>query len=83
VAQAERVACTSERWYKAQKFMTDRDRYLTIRASAYELDMVKALAAREDLTASEFLRFLIRRTYAEAFETGKPRAKPKPKATRK
>lgn len=52
--------------------MVDRDRYLTLRASKEERDMLKALAEREGLTASDYVRQFIRRAYEKAF-SGKAR----------
>jgi len=50
---------------------------LTIRASTEEVEMLRALAEREGLTASDYLRLFIRRAHAEAFGAAKPRKKPK------
>jgi hypothetical protein len=45
--------------------------------NADEMQMVKALAEAESLSASEYVRLLIRREHADRF--GKPRASKKPR----
>lgn len=44
-----------------------RDRYLTIRASSAEREMVQDLAANDGLTVSDWLRLTIRQRHIEAF----------------
>ncbi|MBI2393163.1 MAG: hypothetical protein HYV09_26495 [Deltaproteobacteria bacterium] len=47
--------------------MVDRDLYLTLRVSEEEREMLRALAERDGVSASDFVRLHIRRTYREAF----------------
>ncbi len=53
--------------------MVDRDRRLSIRIAGEEWDMLHALAERDGVSASDYIRTFIRRSYAEAFGTKKPK----------
>jgi uncharacterized protein (DUF1778 family) len=50
-----------------------RERNLNFRVSEEEADMLKALAERQGLSASDFLRQYIRRAFAETFPPKKKR----------
>jgi uncharacterized protein (DUF1778 family) len=56
--------------------MVDRDLNLVVRVSEDERAMLQALAERDGITASDFVRLYIRRAYREAFGE-KPAAKTK------
>lgn len=56
--------------------MVDRDRALTVRMSDEEIAKLHALAERDGVSQSDFVRLFIRRAYAEAFGDKRP---PKPK----
>jgi len=56
--------------------MVERNRYVTIRTSDEEAAMLYALAERDGVSQSDYLRLFIRRTYAEVFGDKKP---PKPR----
>jgi hypothetical protein len=51
--------------------MVDRDRRLSMLISEDEHTMLRALAEKEGLTASDWIRQSIRRAHAEAFPTTK------------
>jgi predicted DNA-binding protein len=53
--------------------MVERDRRLSIRIGDEEWQMLYALAEREGISASDYIRLFIRRTYAEAFGSAKPK----------
>ena len=53
--------------------MVDRDSKLTIRIADEEVAMLRALAEKDGISASDVLRLFIRRAYAEAFGTKKPK----------
>jgi uncharacterized protein (DUF1778 family) len=55
--------------------MVDRSRTLNlnVRVNADEGDMLRALAEREGLSASDIVRQYIRRAYAEAFPPKRPK----------
>ena len=54
--------------------MVDRDKRLSIRIGDEERKMLEALAARDGLTVSDYVRLFARRAYAEAFpEKQKPK----------
>jgi uncharacterized protein (DUF1778 family) len=55
--------------------MVDREKRINVRVSAEETAMLAALAEREGLSQSDVLRLFIRRAYAEAFGTKKPKQK--------
>lgn len=55
--------------------MVERDRRLSIRIAEEEWQMLKALAEREGLSASDFVRVFIRRAYAELEPIPKPKRK--------
>jgi predicted DNA-binding protein len=57
--------------------MVERDRRLSIRIANEEWDMLHALAEREGISASDYIRLFIRRTYAETIGPAKPAKKPK------
>lgn len=52
-----------------------RDERLNLRVGKSEVAMLDALAEVDGLTASDVIRVLIRRTYAERFGDKKPKAK--------
>jgi uncharacterized protein (DUF1778 family) len=52
--------------------MVDREARINLRASEEEAAMLRALAERDGISASDFLRLYIRRAYREAF--GSPRS---------
>jgi hypothetical protein len=54
-----------------------RERLLTVRMNAAEMAMVEALASREGLSASEWIRNIVRRehTLATAAKPPKPKRK--------
>jgi uncharacterized protein (DUF1778 family) len=52
--------------------MPERDRNMNLRVSADELAMLRALAERDGLSGSDFLRQYIRRSYVEHFGEKKP-----------
>jgi len=54
--------------------VVDRDKRLSIRIGDEERKMLEALAKRDGLTVSDYVRLSARRAYADAFP-----AKPKPK----
>lgn len=58
--------------------MVDRDSKLTIRISEAELDMLRALAERDGVSASDVLRLFIRRAYLDAFGETTSKAPKKP-----
>lgn len=47
--------------------MVDRDKNLNVRMSAEEAEMLLALAEKDGVSQSDFVRLFIRRAYAEAF----------------
>jgi hypothetical protein len=51
----------------------DRTERFTMRVRAEEKQMISALADRDGLSASDYLRLLVRRTYAAAFGVDRPR----------
>jgi hypothetical protein len=53
--------------------MVDRDRRLSIRIAEDEWQMLHALAEKEGVSASDYVRLFIRRTHADVFGTTKPR----------
>jgi hypothetical protein len=57
--------------------MVERDRRLSIRIADNEWDMLKALAEREGLAVSDYVRLFIRRSHSEAFGDAKPAKKRK------
>lgn len=59
--------------------MAERDVALSIKVSVEEREMLRALADRDGLSASDVVRVFIRRAHAEAFGT-KPKKATKPKA---
>ena len=59
--------------------MVERDRRLSIRIANEEWEMLHALAEREGISASDYIRLFIRRTHAQTIETAKPAKKPKRK----
>ena len=54
-----------------------RDRPVNIRMNDDEVEMLKTLAHESGLSASDIVRQLIRREYAEKQGPGKPAKKPK------
>lgn len=58
---------------------TERTELLTVRVTPEEMAMVKRLAAEDGLSASDLIRQFVRRSYAERFDSPKP----KPKSKRK
>lgn len=51
----------------------DRTERLGVRMTTEEKDMLAALAKREGVTSSDVVRLFIRRAYAEAFGSKKPK----------
>lgn len=52
--------------------MADRDRFLTIRATQEEREMLHDLAEKVGLSGSDILRQYIRRAHAQAFGASRP-----------
>jgi len=55
------------------QYMIERNRVITIRASEEEVAMLHTLAEQGGVSASDFLRLFIRRTYAETFGKKSPK----------
>lgn len=55
--------------------MIERNRRLSMKISDEEWTMLQALAERDGVSASDFVRTFIRRAYAEAFENKPKRGK--------
>lgn len=58
--------------------MVERDRRLSIRIAEEEWEMLQALAERDGISSSDYIRLFIRRAHADAFGGEQPK-KPKPK----
>lgn len=52
--------------------MVDRPKQFLMRLTEEESAMLRSLAERDGLTASDYLRMFIRRSYAETFGEKKP-----------
>lgn len=63
--------------------MVARDLYLTLRVSEDEREMLRALAEREGVSASDFVRIYIRRAHRDAFGDRPAAPPPAKKTTRK
>ena len=63
-------------WVHTGFHMVERDRRLSIRIAEEEWTMLHALAEREGVSASDYIRLFIRRTHAETLGSAKPK-KPK------
>lgn len=55
--------------------MVDREQRLSMKISAEEAAMLRALAEKDGITVSDWVRLTTRRAYAEAFGTKKPKQK--------
>lgn len=62
--------------------MVDRDVRLSMRISLEERDMLKAIAERQGLSASDVVRTLIRVAYAEQNSSAKAPTRPAAKGRR-
>ena len=52
-----------------------KDQKLTAMLSEHDMAMLKAMSAADDVSASQVVRVLIRRAYAERFGDKKPKKK--------
>ncbi len=66
-------ACMYRREPYTEGMVIDRTSKLTIRISEEELEMLRALADANGVTASDFLRLYVRKEYAEKFGDKKPK----------
>jgi len=57
--------------------VVERDRRLSIRIADEEWAMLRALAERDGISASDYVRMFIRKDYAEKFGDKPPKPKPK------
>lgn len=69
----ESVACVHAVCNAVHMVSEERTGRIVVRASATEMAMLRKLAEDEGVTASDFLRLFIRKTYAEKHGTKKPK----------
>lgn len=69
-------------WFTMGVMVVDRGRRLSIRIADEERVMLEALADRDGISASDFVRMFIRRAYAEAFGDKPPKVKGSTRAKR-